>query len=157
MRFPAVLILCGCFAASCGPDPVTSGLAIGGAGLVTGKVLDKMSDKVSAAIGQAASAGSLTADAAARNLLLQLQAAKASLAGDLDKQWDRMDSQKVSLLRVLDTSVLKLDETKADARTLEQMATLDISDILDKMPFINKNYAITRIEGATQWFRARGS
>ena len=152
-----VLLLCAASLQSCGGDPVTTTLAIGGAGLTTSKLLDKMSDKVQVAIGQAASSGSLAADAAARNLMLVLENERVALDDDLDKRWDRLDREKLDLLKALDAAVDRADELGGKVQDIQELTFLDAGSLIDKLPFTSKTYALTRVDGATQTFKQAGT
>lgn len=131
-------------------------LTVAAAGVATAEVLKLLEEKISAMIGRAAEAASLTADAAGRNLLLAVQAARQDLNRDLDTQWDRLEGAKLQLVKDLDRYADQLDKDIGKVERIEEYSVLDVEGLIDKLPFTSKAYSIKRVEGASQIFRDVG-
>src|SRR5260370_7954457 len=85
-------------------------LTVAAGGVATSAVLDKLDDKVTHIIQQAAAAGSLLSTKAARDLQLEILAARQQLHDELNQNWDRLDQEKVSGLKALDQAVDQLNQ-----------------------------------------------
>src|SRR4051812_45922300 len=73
-------------------DPLT----VATTGVATSVLLDKMEDKANTIVGNAGSVGSLLTTKAARDIELEITAARQQLHEELNQNWDRLDNEKVS-------------------------------------------------------------
>jgi hypothetical protein len=154
-----LLLLTLCFYGGPASTPLSAqpaALTVAVAGITVAKVLDLLEAKVSAIIGRAAEAASLTADAAARNAQLTLGAVRQDLNNDLNTQWDKLELQKLSLLQQVDQAIDTLEKNVGRVERLEELSTLDISSLIGSLPFTKTVYAVKRVEGAAQMFKEDG-
>jgi len=140
--------------AGCGPaEP----LGLAAAGVATSMVLDKAEQKANAVIGNAANAASLVVSKSARDAQLLVSAARQQLHGELETNWDRLSSEKISLLREVDRVVKTLDTLGAGTAKLQDSIVLDIDSAIGKLPFAKSTPFIRRVEGASLYYREGGS
>jgi hypothetical protein len=131
-------------------------LAVAAGGVATSEVLDKLDDKVTHIIQQAAAAGSLLSTKAARDLELEILAARQQLHDELNQNWDKLDQEKVSGLKALDKAVDDLNQNIQKLGTMEDDLSLDVDQKLNAIPFLKKAVTIRRVEGSSQYFRTEG-
>lgn len=137
----------------CGPvDPLT----VAASGITASAVLDKLDEKATHILGQAAGVAGLVTAKAARDLQLLIAAARQELHDELSSNWDRLDSQKISILREIDASTERLNKAIKAGGRLEDTVALDIGELLSRLPFSKRVPALRRIDGATQYFRDAG-
>jgi hypothetical protein len=142
------------FSSGCGAGAGVLTVAAGG--VATSKVLDKLDDKVTHIIQQAAAAGSLLSTKAARDLELEILAARQQLHDELNQNWDKLDQEKVSGLKALDKTVDDLNQNIQKIGTMEDDLSLDVDQKLNAIPFLKKAVTIRRVEGSSQYFRTEG-
>jgi hypothetical protein len=134
-------------------DPLT----VGAAGITTSLLLDKMADKASQVVQDAGAVGSLVASKAARDIELEIMAARQQLHEELNTNWDHLDQEKVSGLRALDSALDSLTKNVAQAGRIEDDLSLDVDQKLNSIPFLAKSMTIRRIWGASQYYKPQGS
>jgi hypothetical protein len=139
---------------SCG-GPVAP-LTVAAGGLTTDAVLDKLDDKATHIIGQAAAAFSLGTSKAARDAQLLIAAARQEMHDELSNNWDRLDTQKVSILRSLDSSLEEMQKAVRMGGKIEDNVYLDIGSLLQSLPFSRSVPSLRRVEGATQYYKDTG-
>jgi hypothetical protein len=132
-------------------------LTIAASGITVSSLLDKLDDRISHIIGQAAAAGSLVSSKAARDLQLQIEAARQQLHDEMDHNWDRLGKEKISVLREIDSSISRVEKLVAVGGRMHDDLTLDVSDALNRFPFLKQVWSIRRIEGSSQYYRDDGS
>lgn len=131
-------------------------LTVAAGGVATSKVLDKLDEKVTHIIQQAAAAGSLLSTKAARDLELEILAARQQLHDELNQNWDKLDQEKISGLKVLDKAIDDLNQNIQKIGTIEDDLSLDIDQKLSAIPFLKKAVTIRRVEGSSQYFKTEG-
>jgi hypothetical protein len=124
-----------------------------GTGVLTSVALDKLQDKADQIIGNAAAAGGLLSAKAARDLQLAIDAARVQLSDELNKNWDRMDQQKISILRALDQQANVIQGAVTQAGRIEDKVYLDADELAGKFPFVKSTPSIRRVDGASQHFK----
>jgi hypothetical protein len=139
----------------CGGTPPAAIGVIGG-GVATSKLLDSLEDRATHVLQNAAAAGSLVASKASRDVMLAIDAARQNLHDELDTQWDRLDSQKVSLLRELSAKTEQLEAATGTFGKLGDQLFLDTDVLLSRLPFVKEVPRIRRVDGASQYFRSQG-
>ena len=118
--------------------------------------LDKLSDKAKNVVQDAGGVGSLLISKAARDVQLEIMAARIQLHDELGKQWDTLDQQKVSVLKAMDSSLDKLHSAIGQVSRMQDDLVLDVDSTLNKIPFLKETKTIRRIWGASQYFRPNG-
>ena len=131
-------------------------LSVAGPGAPAGAVLNALTDKVQVLIGHAAEAGSLVGSKIARDLELLIGNTRQQLHDELDLQWDRLDAQKLSMLREVDSLVVKAQEGTKELGRIQDQIALDVEATLTRLPFSTYVPSIRRVEGATHYFRPEG-
>jgi hypothetical protein len=131
-------------------------LTVGPTGIATSAILDKLDDKATHVIGEAASAASLVSTKAARDAQLLIGAARQQFHDELNDNWDRLDSQKISILRAIDQSLSRINENVKAGGKIEDKIFLDINAELQRLPFSKDVPSVRRIEGASQYYRETG-
>ena len=121
-------------------------------GIPTKEALDYLEQKANELVQQAASSASLVTDKAARDAQLLIQAAKQALGDEMDKQWDRIDEQKHSLLLEIDRTLQTLDKEVTKIGEIKDGTILDINAVVDRFPFMKPTPKIQRVEGASQFY-----
>src|SRR5260370_31089574 len=101
-------------------------LTVAAGGVATSAVLDKLDDKVTHIIQQAAAAGSLLSTKAARDLQLEILAARQQLHDELNQNWDRLDQEKVSGLKMLVQAVDQLHQNIKKITYIKDDSYLDV-------------------------------
>jgi hypothetical protein len=131
-------------------------LSIAATGVVTSKVLDKAEQVGDNLIQQAGYVSSLTSSQTIRDLQLLISDARQQMHEELNTNWDRLDNQKVDLLRNIDSSIQQLSGVMNRGGLLEEDAYLDINHITDKLPFVSSDPIVGSVRGATVGFRETG-
>lgn len=131
-------------------------LTVAGSGVASSIVLDKLEAKVAQIVQQAAAAGSLVSTKAARDLQLEISAARQQLHDELDHNWDRLDQEKISGLREIDSAVDELNHNIAKGGSIVDDLTLDVDTKMNRIPFLRSAHTIRRVDGASQYFRTEG-
>src|SRR5262249_22300622 len=130
----AIAVLC---MTSCSSAPIAP-LSVAATGVTASFVLDKFDEKVTHIIGQAAAAASLVTSKAARDLQLQVQAIRQQLHDELDHNWDRLDSEKIDVLRQMDSALDRLDKNVERAGSMQDNFALDVDETLNRIPLLKK-------------------
>jgi len=133
-------------------DPLT----VAAAGVTTSLLLDKLDEKATHIVQNAGEVGSLVTSKAARDIQLEIMAARQQLHDELNENWDRLDQEKVSALREIDSGLEELTKNIAQGGRIEDDLSLDIDQKLNKIPFLQKSATIRRIWGASQYYRPQG-
>ena len=136
--------------------PVTAIGAIGG-GVATKLLLNDLDDHATHIVQNAAAAGSLLSSKAARDVQLLIDATRQNLHDELDKQWDRLDSDKISLLREIDSKLSQIEDTGKDFGRLEDTVYLDTDTLVSRIPFAEKMPRIRKVEGSSQYYKSQGT
>jgi hypothetical protein len=144
-----IFTLCFCLV-SCGA--VVAPLSVAATGITPSSVLDKLEQKVTNIIGQAAGAASLVSSKAARDVQLLISATRQELHDELGENWDRLDSQKLSILRSIDDSLNRLGQAVQQGGKIEDAIFLDIESLLTKLPFSKETPSIRRVAGPPNIF-----
>ena len=110
-------------------DPLT----VAGAGITTSLLLHKFDEKATNIVQNAGAVGSLLTSKAARDVQLEIMAARQQLHEELNQNWDRLDGEKVSALRAIDSALEELSKNVAQAGRLEDDLALDVDQQLNKM------------------------
>ncbi len=131
-------------------------LTVAAGGVAVSKVLDKLEEKVTNIIQQAAAAGSLLSTKVARDLELEVQAARQQLHDELNEQWDRLDREEISGLKEIDKAIDDLNQNIQKAGNIEDDLSLDVDQKLNAIPFLKKSVTIRRVEGSSQYYRTEG-
>jgi hypothetical protein len=152
MMFVLLVIIWLLSAVSHAVDPLT----VAATGITTSLLLDKLDDKATHIVQNAAAAGSLLTSKAARDFQLEIEAARQQLHDELNQQWDRLDQEKVSGLRAIDSALDQLNQTAMQAGKIEDDLALDVDQTLNKIPFLAKTATIRRIWGASQYYKPQG-
>lgn len=118
--------------------------------------LDKLSDKAKNVVQDAGSVGSLLVSKAARDIQLEIMAARIQLHDELGKQWDTLDQEKVSVLKEIDSSLDKIRSDLGQVSRMQDDLVLDVDSTLNKIPFLKETKTIRRIWGASQYYRPNG-
>jgi hypothetical protein len=139
---------------SCGP---VAGIGMIGGGVATKFVLQDLDDRASHIVQNAAAAGSLVSSKAARDVELLIDATRQNLKDDLDTQWNRLDREKVDLLRELNSQINKIENLAAGVEKLEDTVYLDTDSLVSRVPFAEKMPRIRRVEGASQYYKTDGT
>src|SRR5947208_2442417 len=98
IRMIVTLLLASSLSACGGAAPIDP-LSVAASGVSTALVLNKMQEIINTALQQAISGASLVESKTARDAELLVDAARAALSEELNKNWDRLDTDKISLLR----------------------------------------------------------
>jgi hypothetical protein len=151
-----VLVAVVVFNVSACSDSVTAIGAIGG-GVATKLLLNDLDDHATHIVQNAAAAGSLLSSKAARDVQLLIDATRQNLHDELDKQWDRLDSDKISLLREIDSKLSQIEDTGKDFGRLEDTVYLDTDSLVSKIPFAEKMPRIRKVEGSSQYYKSQGT
>jgi len=133
-------------------DPVT--VAVGG--ITTSVLLDKMSDKANQLVQNAGSVGSLLTSKMARDIQLEIMAARIQLHDELNQNWDRLDQEKVSGLKEIDTALNQVTNNVGKISQMQDDLVLDVDSTLNSIPFLKNTKTIRRIWGASQYYRPNG-
>lgn len=134
----------------------TAPLTVAASGVAASKVLDTLAEKATQIVQQAAAAGSLLSTKAARDLELEVVAARQQLHDELNQNWDRLDQEKVAGLRGLDTAMESLSANIQKVGNITDDLSLDVDQKLAAIPFLKNVKTIRRVEGASQYFRTEG-
>ena len=133
-------------------DPLT----VATTGVTASLVLDKMEEKANNIVGNAGSVGSLLATKAARDIELEITAARQQLHDELNQNWDHLDKEKVSGLRAIDSALDELSKNIAQGGRMADDLTLDVDTTLNRIPFLANATTIRRIWGASQYYKPQG-
>jgi hypothetical protein len=145
--FFAFLLLCSTFGPSAGGQGGI--LSFVAAGVTTGVALDKADEVGTHLIQQAGQTASLTSSKVARDLQLLNDNARWQLHDEMNVQWDKLDSQKLSVLTEIDKYIVQLNAGMERGGAIEENAYLDIDDVVSKLPFSKKEPILRTIKGAT--------
>jgi len=126
------------------------------AGITTSALLDKLSDKANNVVQNAGAVGSLVASKAARDIQLEIMAARIQLHDELNQNVDRLDQQKVSVLKEIDSSLTQISNDISRVSEMQDDLVLDIDGVLNRVPFLKDVKTIRRIWGASQYYRPNG-
>src|SRR5579871_2948168 len=118
--------------------------------------LDKLADKAKNVVQDAGGVGSLLVSKAARDMQLEIMAARIQLHDELGKQWDTLDQQKVSVLKEMDSSLDKLHADLGQVSQMQDDLVLDVDSTLNKIPFLKETKTIRRVWGASQYYKPNG-
>jgi hypothetical protein len=140
---------------SCSGSVAAIGL-IGG-GVATKFLLNDMDDRATHIVQNAAAAGSLVSSKVARDLQLLIDATRQNFHDELDKQWDRLDSEKISVLRELNSKLEQAESAGKEFGRLEDTVYLDTDSLVSRIPFAQKMPRIRKVEGGSQYFKADGT
>lgn len=140
----------------CGGGGAAGVLTVAAGGIATDQVLDKLDAKVTNIIQQAAAAGSLVSTKVARDLELEVQAARQQLHDELKQNWDRLDKEEVSGLKEIDKAIDELNSNIQKAGNIEDDLSLDVDQKLNAIPFLKQSVTIRRVQGSSQYFRTEG-
>ena len=102
---------------ACAQDP----LSVAAAGVTTSIVLDKL-DNRNNIVQNAGAVGSLLVSKSARDVQLEIMAARIQMHDELNQNWDRLDQQRVAVLRELDSSLNEI--SKNIGKVSQMQATL---------------------------------
>lgn len=150
-------VLCLAFAilsakTSIAQDPI----AIATTGITAGAFLDKLSDKANNVVQNAGAVGSLLTSKAARDIQLEIMAARMQLGDEANSMIDRLDQEKVSCLTEMDKSLNALSKQVQTVSTMQDDLILDIDSTLNGVPFLKTAKTIRRIWGASQYYKPNG-
>jgi hypothetical protein len=137
---------------SAAQDPVTVVVT----GITTSALLDKLSEKANNIVQNAGAVGSLLASKAARDIQLEIMAARIQLHDELNQNWDRLDAQKVSVLKEIDSSLTPVEKDIGRVSQMQDDLVLDVDSTLNRIPFLKDVKTIRRIWGASQYYRPNG-
>ncbi|WP_426291544.1 hypothetical protein [Sphingomonas sp. TWP1-3-1] len=126
------------------PDPI--GAIVGG--ITAGKVLDKFEATARALTDNATRDASLLSSKAARDAQLLISAVRGDIADELDKNWDRLSSEKILLLRAVNEAIEGADKITGKVGTLQDIAVLDVDNAIKTLPFTDKSPVLRRVDGA---------
>jgi hypothetical protein len=149
----ALAVLCTTFPS---PAHAIDPLTVAGAGITTSLLLDRLDEKATNIVQNAGAVGSLLTSKAARDVQLEIMAARQQLHDELNQNWDRLDGEKVSALRAIDSVLEELSKNVAQAGRLEDDLALDVDQQLNKIPFLAKAFTLRRVWGASQYYRPQG-
>ncbi len=133
-------------------DPIS--VAVGG--ITTSAFLDKMSDKANMLVQNSAAVGSLLTSKAARDMQLEIMAARIQLHDELNQNWDRLDEEKVSGLKEMDSALSQINSNIGKVSRMQDDLVLDVDSALNNIPFLEGVKTIRRIWGASQFYRPNG-
>lgn len=122
------------------------------AGVTTDVALNKADEVGSHLVQQAGQMASLTSSKAARDVQLLIENARWQLHDELDVQWDKLDSQKLSILKEIDKYIVELNAGMEKGGAIEENAYLDLKDFADALPLSKKEPILRTIKGATIYF-----
>lgn len=128
-------------------------LSIAAAGVTTSIVIERLQEKINQLIDKATHDGSLLTSKVARDIQLLIDGARQQLHDELNQQWDKLDYEKVALLRDLDTKVQAVSAGLQQAVELEDTVVLDVDGFLQRMPLMQETPSLRRIEGSTQFYK----
>lgn len=126
-------------------------LSVAATGITLKVVLERLSEKVQAAIAAAAGGAGLVIAQAARNAELLIGALKSNLSDELDKNWDKLDQQKRDALRKIDEKIAALDNIKDVIDDVHNTLYLDVRSFLDDLPFFNNTPVIREVRPANHY------
>jgi hypothetical protein len=126
------------------------------AGAATSVFLDKLSEKANNVVQNAGAVGSLLASKAARDVQLEIMAARIQLHDELNQNWDRLDAEKISLLQQLNSSLDQISQDIGKVSQMQDDLVLDVDSTLNRIPFLKDVKTIRRIWGASQYYRPNG-
>ena len=139
--------------------PNTSGqggpLSFVAAGVTTEVALDKADEVGTHLIQQAGQTASLVSSKVARDLQLLIENARQQLHDELNDQWDRLDSQKLDMLKEIDKYIAQLNAGMERGGAIEENAYLDLADLAGKLPFSEKEPILRTIKGVTLYSREK--
>jgi hypothetical protein len=133
-------------------DPGISALA----GLTTSAMLDKLSDKANGVVQNAGYVGSLLTSKAARDIQLEIMAARIQLHDELGDNWDRLDQEKVSGLTEITSALNQVQNDISRASKMQDDLVLDVDSTLNTIPFLKNVKTVRRIWGASQYYKPGG-
>jgi hypothetical protein len=126
------------------------------AGITTSMLLDKLQDKANNIVQNAGAVGSLLASKAARDIELEIAAARIQLHDESNEQWDHLDQQKISVLKEMDSSLTQISNDIGQVSQMQDDLVLDIDGTLNRIPFLKDVRTVRRIWGASQYYRPNG-
>jgi len=126
------------------------------AGVTTGIFLDKLTEKANNIVQNAGAVGSLLASKAARDIQLEIMAARIQLHDELNQNWDRLDAEKVSVLTQINSSLDQVTQDIGKVSEMQDDLVLDVDSTLNRVPFLKDVKTIRRIWGASQYYRPNG-
>jgi hypothetical protein len=133
-------------------DPVTIAVA----GITTSVLLDKFDEKANNIVQNAGGVGSLLASKVARDIQLEIMAARIQLHDELNQNWDRLDQEKVSVLKEIDSSLNQVTKNIGQVAQMQDDLVLDVDSTLNRIPFLKDVRTVRRIWGASQYYRPNG-
>ena len=136
--------------------PVAAIGVIGG-GVATKFLLQDMDDRATHVVQNAAAAGSLVSSKAARDVQLLIDATRQNLHDELDTQWDKLDREKIDLLREINSQVDRIQDISGSFGNLEDTAYLDTDSLVSRLPFAEKMPRVRKVEGSSQYFKSDGN
>jgi hypothetical protein len=125
-------------------------------GVATSVALDNAEKKAEDLINQAGAVASLTSSKIARDLQMLISDARQQMHEELADNWDKLDVQKVDLLRSIDGYIQKLNGLMVKGGLLEEDAYLDISQIAQRLPFADSDPILRSVRGSTITYRDTG-
>ena len=125
-------------------------------GVATKLLLQDMDDRATHVVQNAAASGSLVSSKAARDVQLLIDATRQNLHDELDTQWDKLDNEKIGLLRELNSQVDRIQDISGDFGRLEDTAYLDTDTLVSRLPFAEKMPRVRKVEGSSQYYKTDG-
>src|ERR1035438_3088358 len=126
------------------------------AGITTSAFLDKLQEKANNIVQNAGGVGSLLASKVARDIQLDIMATRIQLHDELNQNWDRLDQEKVSVLKEIDSSLNQVTKNIGQVSQMQDDLVLDVDSTLNRIPFLKDVRTVRRIWGASQYYRPNG-
>jgi len=149
--FSVALVMIACRVSNA-QDPV--GILVAGA--TTGAVLDKLDSVANNIVQNAGGVGSLLVTKAARDIQLEIMAARIQLHDELNQNWDRLDQEKISVLKEFESSLMQVSKDIGQVSQIQDDLVLDVDSTLNRIPFLKDVKTVRRIWGASQYYRPNG-
>lgn len=155
MRKPILLFLIFCLSFSFADNAHSQVPEIAGATAVK-ELLQKFRDDLHGIIGNATSSGNYLVEKAAREALVVLSSFEVILEKQLNKSFDRIGDLEQEALGALAGEIDKIKGMKDSILNYAEFFTLDVNNLINRIPFLKKKYFILKIKGFGQEFRETG-
>jgi hypothetical protein len=145
---PKLLVSALCFALlaiSCQVSNAQDLGTVAVAGITTSALLDKLNEKANNIVQNAGGVGSLLVSKAARDIQLEIMAARIQLHDELNQNWDRLDQEKVSVLKEIDSSLTQVTKNLGQVSQMQDDLVLDVDSTLNRIPFLKDVRTVRRI------------